>query len=293
MSLVSLSEMLRDAQKHKYAVGSFNVSNYEMIRSVIEVAEELRSPVILAMLKPDLEGKGMDCLIPMAKAAALSAGVPVCLHLDHCNDNSLIASSINHGFTSVMFDGSQLPFEENARQTKQVCDYAHQFGVTVEGELGHVTDAIVGHSESCSDVNQLKDPKDYLTKPEEVGRFIERTGVDALAVAIGTAHGIYLETPRLDFDRLDEINRISPVPLVLHGGSGVPDHDVQKSVGHGICKVNIYSEVLTAYFTTLRDTLATLGNMASWPVFVYEEPVKAMKEVIRNKIRLFGSAERA
>jgi ketose-bisphosphate aldolase len=293
LSLVTLKDMLGDAKEKKYAIGCFNVSNYEMLRAVVEVAEEMRSPVILGLLKPDLLGTGINYLTSLGQTAAKVSTVPICLHLDHSCEIELIKAAVENGFSSVMFDGSQKPFEENVRLTKSVCKYAHKYGITVEGELGHVTDAIAGNSESGVVITEIKNPENYLTDPLEVQRFVDLTGVDALAVAIGTAHGVYLEVPRLDFERLNIIKAISSVPLVLHGGSGVPPSDVIQSINYGICKVNIYSEVLDAYFSTLKTTLNSINNMCTWPVFVYEESVKAMKEVIRQKMILFGSANRA
>lgn len=294
MPLVNLKDMLADAQVKQYAVAHFNVSNYEMIKSVIEVVEELKSPVILSFLEPDLKGKGLELLMGMAKTAATNLKVPVCLHLDHCTNIDFIKLCVKSGFSSVMYDGSQLPLSENIRFTKQVCDFAHEFNVTVEGELGHVTDAIVGNSEAeIPDNYELDDPASFLTEPHEVIEFVTKTGVDALAIAIGTAHGKYIKTPQLDFARLAAIREISPVPLVIHGGSGVPDQDVRKSIKLGICKVNIYTELLDAYFTTLRETLNDLTNICTWPVYVYEKPTQAMKHLIHKKIMLVDSATRA
>ncbi len=294
LPLVSLKDMLVDAQEKKYAIAHFNVSNYEMIKSVIEVAEELNSPVILSFLEPDLKGKGLELLLGMAKIAATNLKVPVCLHLDHCTNIDFIKMCVKSGFTSVMYDGSQLSFSENIQFTKEVCDFAHEFNVTVEGELGHVTDAIVGNSEGGSTCNQeLNDPASFLTEPHEVQEFVTKTGVDALAIAIGTAHGKYIKAPQLDFVRLAAIRDISPVPLVIHGGSGVPDQDVKESIKLGICKVNIYTELLDAYFTTLRATLNDLTNICTWPVYVYEKPTQAMKQLIHKKIMLVDSANRA
>lgn len=297
MALVTMKEMLEDARQRKYAVGAFDVSNYEMIRATVEVAEELKAPVILSVLQPDIEGVGLDYFAAMLKVAATTAKVPVCIHLDHAVEFESIKRVIDYGFSSVMYDGSVLPFEENAKNTKEVCDYAHKLGITVEAELGHVTDAIAGCGEGAmlkpEDCNVVEDPEEHLTNPDEVKRFIEITDVDALAVAIGTAHGVYTSKPKMHFDRLDEINRISRVPLVLHGGSGTPDMDIKRTIELGICKINIFSEVLYAFNTTMKSTLDNLNNMSSWPILVYEEPIKAMKAMIEKKIVLFDSNGKA
>ncbi len=291
MSFVTMNEILEDARKNKYAIPAFDVSNYEMIRAVLEVCEEEKSPAILMGLKPDLEGNGLDMLTALAKVGADKVKVPVCLHLDHATDFDDIKRAIDAGFSSVMYDGSVLPFEENAKNTKEVALYAHSKGVSIEAELGHVCDAIAGTGESLL-LDVEENPEDSLTDVNEVERFIEITNVDALAVAIGTAHGVYKSTPVLSFDRLDEINRISKKPLVLHGGSGTPDADVQKAISLGITKINVFSEVLNGLNTGLRDKLNEIENMSMWPVFVYERAVENMRDVIRDKIKVFGSGNR-
>ena len=293
--LVTMSEMLADARAKKYAVPAFDVSNYEMIKAVIDVCEEEKSPAMFMCLKPDLDNRGLGFMAAMIKEAAKSYSVPVCMHLDHATDFEDIKQAIDAGFTSVMYDGSVLPFAQNAENTKKVVDLAHAHGVSVEAELGHVGDAIAGTGEDALLGNapaQEENPDDGLTDPLEVEKFIEITNVDALAVAVGTAHGVYRSTPTLRLDRLDEINQISKVPLVLHGGSGTPDDQVQQAIALGITKINIFSEVLNGLNTGLKDKLNDIQNMSMWPVFVYEEANKRMREVIRNKIRTFGSNNR-
>ena len=293
--LVTMSQMLEDARTKKYAVPAFDVSNYEMIKSVIEVCEEEKSPAMFMCLKPDLENRGIGFITAMIREAAKSYSVPVCIHLDHATEYADIKQAIDTGFTSVMYDGSVLPFEQNAENTKKVVELAHKYGVSVEAELGHVCDAIAGTGEDALLGNaQAKEenPEDSLTDPFEVEKFIKITDVDALAVAVGTAHGVYRSTPTLRLDRLDEINKISKKPLVLHGGSGTPDEQVKKAIELGITKINIYSEVLNALNTGLKDKLNDIQNMSMWPIFVYEEAKKRMEDVIRNKIRTFGSNNR-
>lgn len=293
--LVTMSQMLEDARTKKYAVPAFDVSNYEMIKSVIEVCEEEKSPAMFMCLKPDLENRGIGFITAMIREAAKSYSVPVCIHLDHATEYADIKQAIDTGFTSVMYDGSVLPFEQNAENTKKVVELAHKYGVSVEAELGHVCDAIAGTGEDALLGNaQAKEenPEDSLTDPLEVEKFIKITDVDALAVAVGTAHGVYRSTPTLRLDRLDEINKISKKPLVLHGGSGTPDEQVKKAIELGITKINIYSEVLNALNTGLKDKLNDIQNMSMWPIFVYEEAKKRMEDVIRNKIRTFGSNNR-
>ena len=287
--LVTMKEMLADARERKYAIPAFDVSNYEMMRAVLEVCEEERSPALLMGLGVDLQGRNMQLLTSMVKSASDYFDIPVCFHLDHATDFDFIKNAIDNGLSSVMYDGSVLPFNENALKTAEVVKYAHQKGVTVEAELGHVGNASVGSiSETGTDV----DPGESLTVPEEVSKFVEITNVDALAVAIGTAHGVYKKTPELRIDRLDEITAVCDRPLVLHGGSGTPDEQMQKAIAHGITKINIYSDVLYALNQGLKNALNNISNPSTWPFIVYEDAMRLMKEVVREKIRTFGSNNR-
>lgn len=287
--LVTMKEMLLDAKKNHYAIPAFDVSNYEMMKAVLEVCEEEKSPALLMGLGVDLQGRDINLLTSMVKSASDYFNVPVCFHLDHATDFDFIKKAIDCGFSSVMYDGSVLPFNENAKNTLEVVRYAHQRGITVEAELGHVGNASVGSiSETGTDV----DPGESLTVPEEVSKFIEITDVDALAVAIGTAHGVYKKTPELRIDRLDEITAVCDRPLVLHGGSGTPADQMANAITHGITKINIYSDVLYALNQGLKNTLNNITNPSTWPFIVYEDAMKLMKEVVREKIRIFGSVGR-
>ncbi|MBE5773430.1 MAG: class II fructose-bisphosphate aldolase [Clostridiales bacterium] len=288
MALVNLTEMLAHARKNHYAIPAFDVCNYEMVRAVIDVCEEERSPAIFMLLKMDLDARGQKLLIDLIRSAAETATVPVCIHLDHATTFEDIVSCIECGATSVMYDGSCLPLEENIANTRRVVEYAHARGVTVEAELGHVGDAIPGCNEDGAAAKD-PDPKDGLTQPEQVVRFVKETNVDCLAVAIGTAHGVYVSTPELQYDRLSEIEAVSGCPLVLHGGSGTPDAAVQKAISLGITKINIFSEVLAAMHAALRDKLTSIENMSTWPFFVWENARAEMRKVVRHKIRTFGS----
>lgn len=287
--LVPMKEMLEDAKKNHYAIPAFDISNYEMMRAVLEVCEEERSPALLMALGVDLTGKGLPLIASMVKEASNFFSVPVCFHLDHATEFDKIKDAIDAGFRSVMYDGSVLSFQENAERTEEVTKYAHKLGVSVEAELGHVGNASVGSiSESTLDT----DPGESLTVPEEAARFAEITQVDALAVAIGTAHGVYQKTPTLRIDRLDAITAVCDLPLVLHGGSGTPIDQLQTAIYHGITKINIFSDVLAAMNKGLKDKLNAVENPAAWPFIVFEDARAMMKEVIREKIRTFGSAGR-
>lgn len=287
--LVSMKEMLEDARRNHYAIPAFDVSNYEMMRAVLETCEEERSPALLMALGVDLTGKGMSLIASMVKEASNYFQIPVCLHLDHATEFGLIKDAIDAGFSSVMYDGSVLDLESNAGNTAEVTKYAHARGITVEAELGHVGNASVG---SISETGTDTDPGESLTVPEEVVKFIEITDVDALAVAIGTAHGVYKKTPALRIDRLDEITAVCDCPLVLHGGSGTPDDQMQNAIRHGITKINIFSDVVAAMNKGLKEKLNSVDNPATWPFIVFEDARKGMKEVVRDKIRTFGSAGR-
>jgi ketose-bisphosphate aldolase len=293
MALVSSKEILRRAQAGHYAVGMFDVANYEMIRGVVEAAEAQRSPLLLGALKPDLEGRGLDYYMAMARVAAETASVPVAIHLDHAGSFAECRRAIEAGFNSVMIDASMQPFDENVRIVREVCEYAHRHGVTVEAELGHVPDAIAGYGEAARQGHIHKDPKDCLTQPGEVARFVELTGVDALAVAIGTAHGAYISTPVLEIGLLQRIRAASEVLLVLHGGSGTPEDQLRPAIANGITKINVYTDLLIAMFTRLRDELAASRNLGTWPCQVYAGPVAAMQAAVTEKIRIFGSAGKA
>ncbi len=287
--LVSMKEMLADARKNHYAIPAFDISNYEMMRAVLDVCEEEGSPALLMGLEVDFTGKGRELLASMVRAASEFYKIPICFHLDHATSLDAIKAAIDAGFSSVMFDGSELPFEENARRTAEVVKYAHAFGVTVEAELGHVGNAMVGN-EKATVFNE--NAEDTLTVPDEVVRFVAQTDVDALAVAIGTSHGVYRSTPTLRIDRLDEITEVCDRPLVLHGGSGTPDDQMKEAIAHGVTKINIYSDVVGAMNSALKEKLNTITNPSTWPVFVFEDARVKMKQVIREKIRIFGSNNR-
>lgn len=287
MSLVNLREMLAHASKNKYAIGMFDVSDLEMIRAVVQEAENLHAPVILGALAPDLADDRLEYWFSLAALAAKKASVPVCIHLDHANTLPEVMRAANAGFTSVMLDASSSPFEENIRRTREVVDALRNRNITVEAELGHVGNGWVGSGEGS------ESGPDMLTEPDKVAEFVARTGVDALAVSIGTAHGVYIKAPRLDIDRLQKITAASDIPLVLHGGSGTPEDQLQAAIANGICKINIYSEMLTAWNTTMLEELQKLPHMAAWHGVLRQAPDAAMREVIREKIRLFGSAGQA
>ena len=282
--LVDLATLLRDARRHRYAVPAFDCTEDVLVRTILETAEARQSPVILMCLDMDLAGNGFAYLPGLIKLAAAHHTVPVALHLDHAKDLNLIARAIDAGFTSVMIDGSELPFEENVRLTRGAVELAHPRGVSVEAELGHVAGSDLA-STHCSD--------SVLTEPRDVMRFVDRTGVDALAVSIGTAHGVYQSLPNLDIPRLQQLDAASPVPLVLHGGSGTPETQLRAAIQHGICKINIYADVRVAMGRGLKTAAEALRRPDPLPGDIFGPIQREVAHVVAEKIDLLGAAGRA
>ncbi len=289
--LVTITEMLKQARKEKYCVGAFDASTLEMGQKIIQAAEEKSSPVIIMGLPIDLSGDMLEYWLYGMTNMAKRASVPVCIHLDHATDMDFLKKCVDSGFTSVMYDASTESLDGNIALSKEAVDYAHKRGVSVEAELGHVGDGIIsGEARAQEDYDN---PDDFLTDPAELETFVEQTNVDCLAVAVGTSHGVYVHTPKLHFDRLDQLNQISPVPMVMHGGSGTPDDQIKKAIQGGICKLNIYSEMLTAYYKELKHKLETSASLAIWVHKANEAPLEALKNVVKEKIDLCGSANKA
>lgn len=246
MPLVTTKKMLQDAQDGHYAVGAFNVENMEMVMAVIEAAEELKSPVIMQTTPSTVNYAGLDYYLANVRAAAERAKVPVALHLDHGSSYGLAMQALRTGYTSIMIDGSHEGYEENIAVTKAVADACAPSGIPVEAELGKV-----GGKEDDLDGGV----GDCYTDPQQAKEFVERTGATSLAVAIGTAHGLYKGEPKLDQERLSEIRAVVKVPLVLHGASGVPDEAVRESIRRGICKVNYATELRIAFSVGVKEVL--------------------------------------
>ena len=284
--LVNMKEILEKAKEGKYAVGLFNAVNVEMARAIIETAEELKSPVIVGTAEVLLPAMSLErvaeYLIPMAKKAS----VPVCVHFDHGLTFEKCMEAIQLGYSSVMYDCSTDTYEDNVAKVAQMVKICHAMNVTVEGELGHV-----GNNEGAAedDGHQLN-PSDFFTDVSLARDFVERTGVDALAVAVGNAHGDYKFPPKLDFDRISDIGDCTGLPLVLHGGSGLSDDDFRTAVARGICKVNIFTDIDKAGKAGIEEGLAA-GAKTLMGLIPYS--IAAMKKVVANKMALFGSIGRA
>lgn len=246
MALVTTKQLLLDAQKGGYAVGAFNVENMEMVQAVVAAAEELRSPVIMQTTPSTVKYANLNYFYENVKVAAQESSVPVVIHLDHGNSFEFAMQAYRTGYTSIMIDGSHEGFEDNIALTSAVVKACHPGEVPIEAELGKV-----GGKEDDLDGGE----GDPYTNPQEAAEFVERTGIDSLAVAIGTAHGVYKGVPKLDFSRLSEIRKAVSIPLVLHGTSGVPDEDVAECIKRGICKVNYATDLRIAFTKGINQVL--------------------------------------
>ncbi|WP_300381070.1 tagatose bisphosphate family class II aldolase [Clostridium sp.] len=282
--ILSTREMLKKAQREGYAVPAFNIHNLETLQVVIDTAAELKSPVILAGTPSTILYAGGEYIVAMAEAAANKYNIPIAIHLDHYEDVEEIKHYVDIGFNSTMIDASHLEYEENIKIVKKVVEYAHKYDATVEAELGRL-----GGQEDDIIVDE-KDSK--YTNPAQAKEFVERTGIDSLAVAIGTAHGLYQGEAKLDFDRLEEIRNIVDVPLVLHGGSDVPDELVKKAISLGICKVNVATDLKIPFSDAVKKYF--IENPKANDPRKYMTPGKeAMKEIVAHKIMVCGSNGKA
>jgi fructose-bisphosphate aldolase class II len=284
MALVTVDELLFKADKEGYAVGAFNANNMEIVQAIMKAAEQENSPVIMQASQGAIKYAGLEFITGMVKIAADSVNVPVALHLDHGTDFEQVVKCIRSGFTSVMYDGSKLPIEENIANTKRVLDIARPIEVSVEAELGKIggteDDVIVSEKEAM------------YTAPEEAEYFVKATGIKSLAIAIGTAHGQYKGEPKLDFDRLALIKSLVNIPIVLHGSSGVPDDAVKKAIKLGVCKVNIDTNIREAFVQEARRVMAANPDEID-PRKILGPAREAAVKIIREKIRVFGSSGKA
>ena len=284
MVFVTNNELLSKAEKEGYAVGAFNTNNLEITLAIVEAASQERSPVILAVSPSAMEYAGVAYLSAIAKVASESVDVPVSLHLDHGTSMEHVEAALDHGFSSVMIDGSKLPFEENLGLTRKVVELADAKGASTEGELGR----LVGVEDTVS----VSEREASMTDPDQAAEFVERTGVDALAVAIGNAHGWYKGRPDLDFDRLRVIKSKVSTFLVLHGASGIPDDMIREAGSIGVDKINIDTEVRDAFRQAVAGFVAANPDVID-PRKILMPAREAMREVVARKMRLFGCAGKA
>ncbi|MBK0034565.1 tagatose bisphosphate family class II aldolase [Erwinia sp. S43] len=283
MYLVSNRTMLLNAQREGYAVPAFNVHNLETVQAIAETAAELRSPVIMAGTTGTWNYAGLEYLVAICQQAAKKYDLPIALHLDHHEDLNDISRKVHAGVRSVMIDASHYPFAQNIEKVREVVRLCHRYDVSVEAELGRLggqeDDLIVDESDS------------FFTDPAKAQEYVSRTGIDSLAVAIGSAHGLYQGEPKLDFDRLAQIREQVDIPLVLHGASGIPEAMLRRSISLGICKVNVATELKIAFSGAVKAFFNAHPG-ASDPREYMEPGKQAMKQVVAEKIRICGSEGR-
>jgi fructose-bisphosphate aldolase class II len=284
MGFVPMKDLVLKAQKGHYAVGAFNCNIMEIVQAIVAAAQAENAPVIIQASQGAIKYAGINYIAGLTKLAAESVKVPVALHLDHGTSFEQCMECIGSGFSSVMIDGSKLPLNENIALTKKVIEIARILGVSVEGELGKI-----GGTEDDISVSEREA---LFTDPDEAERFCSETGVDALAIAIGTAHGQYKGTPKLDFDRLKEIVKRVATPIVLHGSSGVPDDAIREAISLGVAKVNIDTNIREAFTDAARKVLADNPKEID-PRKILGPAREAAIQIIREKIRVFGSNGKA
>lgn len=283
--LTTTLELYKKAKEGGYAVGAFNTSNVEVIKAILAAASGLNAPVVIETSEKEMNFLGAKIAADVVRDLASEIDIPVGLHLDHGQGLEGVQTAVEAGYTSVHIDASALGYKENVDLTKKVVEYAHEKGITVEGELGHVGGASEVHDESA------EIEKSTYTDPVQAAKYVAETGVDVLASSIGNIHGIYENEPELDFDRLGKIGEIG-IPLSLHGGSGIPKEQVEKAISLGICKVNVNTELRMAFTNTLRRELEKNPEEIV-PYKYLPEEIQAVKEIVEEKIRLFGSTNRA
>ncbi|MBE6926546.1 MAG: class II fructose-bisphosphate aldolase [Ruminococcaceae bacterium] len=280
--LVNMNEIMLDAQRNKYAVGLFNTTDTDALEAAIAAAEELRSPIMIGTAEVLLPYGELQLIGPAMINMAKKATVPVAIHYDHGLTAERCREALELGFSSVMYDCSTDAYEGNIQKVREMVELAHSLGATVEGELGHVGDNV----DSKEGDSHIENPSAFYTDPDMAEDFVKRTGIDALAIAIGTAHGTYTCTPKLDIERLKAIRAKIDTPLVLHGGSGLSAADLQSCIKNGITKVNIFTDLYVAGKTAMADQSGDYH-------MIRIRKVQAIKEVVKEKILLFGSNGRA
>lgn len=279
--LVNLNDVLIPAREHHYAVGLFNAVNSELARGILQASKKAKSPVIVGTAQVLFPYGSMEEVADMLLPQAKRADVPVVLHLDHGLDAQTCLRALELGYTSIMYDCSCLPYEENVSEVREMAKAAHAFGATIEAELGHV-----GDNGPAPEDGSGEDPARFYTDPKQAKDYVEKTGVDALAIAVGTAHGMYRLPPKLDFNRIEEIAREVHIPLVLHGGSGLTDRDFKEAIRCGISKINIFTDINLAAAQAMRqappDPKTGLTDLIPGMV-------EAVEETALKKMKLFGS----
>ena len=288
MAFVTTKEMLKEAQKGRYAVGAFNANNMEIIQAIVETAEEEKAPVILQASQGAIKYAGLESIVAMVKVMAEKVNIPVALHLDHGTDYYQNIKCLRAGFTSLMYDGSQLPFDENVEMTKKVVEMAHACKIPVEAELGQI--GKMGDSDEPGVA--LERVKESMAVPEEALKFVELTEIDFLAAAVGTIHGCRTPFAKLDIPRIERIRELTGVPLVLHGASGANDEEIKKGIAAGICKINIDTRIRMIFTKKMKETIEENPNQID-PRKILGPAKDAAKEIIRDRMRIFGCSGKA
>lgn len=283
--LVNMKELLEIAQKNKFAVGAYNIGSAELLKVALEECENNNSPAILAIHPDELEYL-TDEFIEYVKNRVNNSPIPVVIHMDHGSNKEQILRAIKCGFTSVMIDGSHLDFEENIKLTKEIVNIAKPLNISVEAELGTIGNLGNSVEGGATDI--------IYTNPQKAKELVERTGIDTLAVAIGTSHGLYPKwmTPKLNLDLLKQIKEIVNIPLVLHGGSANPDEEIKEAVQLGVCKVNISSDIKNSFFQKTREILKN-NDTALEPLLIFPEAIIEGKKVVKHKLELFNCVNKA
>ena len=282
--LVTNTYLLKKAYKERYAVGAFNANNLEQIQGIVEGAEEEKAPIILQASQGAINYAGLELISAMVITAAKKATIPISLHLDHGTDFNQNVMCLRAGFTSLMFDGSLLPFEQNVEITKKIVEIAHPVGVSVEAELGKV-----GGSEEALTKEEVES---FMTNPEQAEKFVKLTEIDALAVSVGSVHRMKVQAAMLDIDRIARIRSLTSIPLVLHGSSGVTNESITKAINAGVCKINVATALNMAFMRSMSIALKETPDEID-PRKILRRSKEGVKKVVKEKIRLFGSSGKA
>jgi fructose-bisphosphate aldolase class II len=284
--LVTVKQITQKAKKGNYAIGAFNAPNLEVVKAIILAAKEMNSPVIISTSEKEISYAGVNEIAAIVISMARNSKIPVALNLDHGSSFEMVKKCIDAGFTSVHYDGSSKELSENIKITKKIVNFAHKKGVSVEGEIGHIGGASSLH------ISKIDVDEDSLANPDVVQGFFNKTKVDVIAVAVGSAHGMYKTAPKLDFDRIEKIESLVKIPLVLHGGSGIPNDQIKKAIKLGMRKINVNTELRIAFSQALRKTLAKNKDEVV-PYNILPASIDAVKNVVEEKIKLFGSRNKA
>ena len=286
MTIVNLNAAFKKAINHNYAIGAFNIHNLEFVEGVMRAAEELSSPVIIAVATISIDYAGLEPLAAIAKDYAERSHIPTVIHLDHGDDIELVRQSIKLGFSSVMYDGSKYPIDENIKRTREIVKIAHAENVSVEGEIG-----VVGGFEGLAigDVSH-EQLRQLYTRPEEARRFVEETGVDALAVAVGTVHAMPIQNAAIDFQRLKEIHEAVDVPLVFHGCTGLKNEDYHKAIALGVKKFNVGTRLMIEFQKVLKGAVQQDENAL---FYCLKQATAAVTAAVKDRIKILKSVDKA